>query len=44
MSDQHRDVPWTLGNSANPNESVLVTIAWLVGPIAICSTIVYLLW
>jgi hypothetical protein len=44
MSDNHHDVPWTLGNSQDPNESIVISAAWFLGPMLVCALIGYLLW
>ena len=44
MSDKHHDVPWTFGSSTDPNENVLISAAWVFGPILLCALIGYLLW
>jgi hypothetical protein len=47
MSERQYDphnIPWTLGNSADPNESFLISAAWVVGPALFCAVLGYFLW
>ena len=47
MSERKYDphnIPWTLGNSADPNESVVISAAWVIGPALVCAIIGYLFW
>lgn len=47
MSDKNspsHHVPWTFGNSADPNENIAISLAWIVGPAIVCALIGYLLW
>lgn len=39
-----RAVPWTLGSSADPNENIMISLAWILIPAAVCGLIGYLLW
>lgn len=47
MSERKYDphnIPLTLGSSVDPNESFLISAAWVLGPILICVLIGYFAW